>query len=440
MANIEIPYNWIPRRYQLPAWDYFMNGGRYGMFQWHRRAGKDLFCINLICAKIVERPGVYWHIFPSREQAIKGIWEGQTREGRKYIDHFPPELIDHVYETQKIIKFKNGATYRLVGADSDSLVGAGPVGVVLSEFPLMGASTWQYLSPMLNENGGWCCMIFTPRGKNHAIKLFDTWQGEGIKNGYFTQKLTIEDTKGDTGWDIDELLRRERLNGMTEEKIQSEYYCDSDAPIEGSYYSEVLNKIEADGQITEVPWESNLEVNTAWDLGVNDNTAIWFYQQYGSQIRVIDHYENNNKDLSHYIKVVKEKNYVYARHYAPHDINVRELGGGKSRLKMASDLGIRFTPLPKISKDEGIENVRATLYRCYFDKKKCEHGLDCLRAYHRKWDDMAGTYIDHDVHDWASDSADAFRYMCQSVRRYRDKETEKKRQRVVKNVNDYLYR
>ena len=115
MANIEIPYNWIPRRYQLPAWDYFMNGGRYGMFQWHRRAGKDLFCINLICAKIVERPGVYWHIFPSREQAIKGIWEGQTREGRKYIDHFPPELIDHVYETQKIIKFSGESMCNLSG-------------------------------------------------------------------------------------------------------------------------------------------------------------------------------------------------------------------------------------------------------------------------------------------------------------------------------------
>ena len=438
---VEIPYNWKPRTYQVPAWRYFMDGGRYGMFQWHRRAGKDLFCINLICAKAVERVGTYWHIFPSREQAIKGIWEGRTKDGRSYLDHFPKDIIDHVYETQKMIKFKNGSVYRLIGADSDSLVGAGPVGVVMSEFPLMGASTWQYLSPMLNENGGWACMIFTPRGKNHAVKLFNTWEEEGEANGYFTQKLTVEDTAGETGWDVEELLRRERLNGMSEEKIQSEYYCDSNAPIEGSYYSDALNKIESENHIKHVPWEANLEVHTAWDIGVNDNTSIWFYQQYGSEIRFIDFYENKNKDLTHYIKVVKEKDYIYGKHYAPHDIAVREWAGGgmKTRLQLARDLGIKFTPLAKISKDEGIENARACLYRSYFDQKKCAHGIDCLRAYHRKYDDMAGTYVDHDVHDWASDAADSFRYACQSIRRYRDGDTEKKRQTKVKQVYEYLH-
>lgn len=441
--DITVPYNWHPRGYQLPAWDYFINqSGRFGMFQWHRRAGKDLFCINLIASKIVERPGVYWHIFPSREQAIKGIWEGQTKEGRKYLDHFPPELIDHVYETQKMIKFKNGSIYRLVGADSDNLVGAGPVFVVLSEFPLMGSSTWQYLSPMLNENGGGCCMIFTPRGKNHAIKLYEAWEREGLSNGYFTQKLTIEDTKADTGWDLEELLRRERLNGMTEEKIQSEYYCDSDAPIEGSYYSEVLNKIEKDNHIKDIPWESNLEVNTAWDVGINDFTAIWFYQQYGSEIRFIDFIMEKNKDISFFIKAVKEKPYIYNRHYVPHDLKQRrDTGAGHTttRIDMARDLGLRMTPLVRESKDEGIDRARALLYRSYFDKKKCEHGLDCLRAYHRQWDDMAGTFVDHDVHDWASDAADAFRYAAQSIRRVKDESGGKKRQSKVKSVYELLH-
>ena len=438
MLKVEVPYNWKPRRYQLRAWRYFIDGGRFGMMQWHRRAGKDLFCINLICAKLVERPGVYWHIFPSREQAIKGIWEGQTREGRKYLDHFPPELIDHVYETQKMIRFKNGAIYRLIGADSDSLVGAGPVGVVLSELPLMGASTWQYLSPMLNENGGWACMIFTPRGKNHAVKLYESWSGE---EGYFTEKLNIEDTQTDTGWNIDELVHREKLNGMSEEKIQSEYYCDSNAPIEGSFYSDALNKIGKDGHIKDVSGMPNLEVCTAWDIGVHDNTAIWWYQQYGNEIRVIDFYQNKNKDLTHYVKIVKEKDYVYGKHFGPHDLAVREWAGGgmKTRRQLAADLGLRFTPLKKMSKEEGIENARAAIYRCYFDKKKCEEGLDCLRAYHREWDDMAGTYKENDVHDWASDAADAFRYLAQSVRKYREEGNEKKRQRQVRQLYQYLH-
>ena len=287
-------------------------------------------------------------------------------------------------------------------------------------------------------------MIFTPRGKNHAIKLYDNWAAEGEENGYFTQKLTVEDTQGDTGWDIEELLARERLNGMSEEKIQSEYYCDSDAPIEGSYYSEVLNLIEKQGRIGDVPWEPNLEVHTAWDLGVNDNTAIWFYQQYGEEVRFIDHYEGKNKDFPHYAKIVKEKPYVYGRHYGPHDLEVREyMGSGmRTRVQRAKDMGIKFTTLKRTGKnykDEGIEAARALLYRSRFDAKKCAHGIDCLRAYHRKWDDMAGTFIDHDVHDWASDSADAFRYAAQSIRRIRNEDgSYGRRQTRVKNAYSLL--
>lgn len=439
---LAIPYNYTPYSTQLPIWDFFHNGGRFCAVMAHRRFGKDLLAINIIQSLSLERPGVYWHILPTREQAIKAVWEGKRKDGMPYLSHFPDQLIQHKYETEKRIVFKNDSIYRLVGADSDTLVGAGPVFVCLSEFSLMGSSTWQYLSPMLNENGGKCLMIFTPRGKNHAVKLWDAWREEAKTNPeYMATRLTIEDTQKDTGWDIEELLHRERLNGMTEEKIQSEYFCDFNAPIQGSYYSDAINKIEQDGHIKEVAWMPNLEVHTAWDIGVNDNTAIWFYQQYGAEIRVIDFYQNNNKDLTHYVKVVKERDYVYGRHFGPHDLAVREWAGGgmKTRRQIASDLGLRFTPLTKMSKDEGIENARAVIYRCYFDAKKCEEGIDCLRAYHRKWDDMAGTYIDHDEHDWASDAADAFRYMAQSIRKYRDEGGEQKRQKQVKQLYQFLH-
>jgi hypothetical protein len=445
---VEIPYNWRPRKYQMPAWDFFMRGGRYGMFQWHRRAGKDLFCINLICAKLVERPGVYWHVFPEREQAVKAIWEGDTKDGRKYLDYFPSEIIEHKYETQKMIKFRNGSIYRLVGADTDSLVGAGPVFACLSEFPLMGSSTWDYLEPMISEKEGSVCMIFTPRGKNHAVKLYNSWEAEGVNKGYFTQKLTIEDTRDETGIDVEEFLRVKRLNGMSESRIQSEYYCNSDASVEGAYFADVLKKIKEDGHIRDVPWETNLEVNTAWDLGVNDYTAIWFYQQYGSEIRFIDFYMEKDKGLEHYIKVVKDKPYVYGKHYAPHDIGVREYsagnsggvrGGLRTRQMIAKDLGIAFKKLNRVSMDDGIEHARSCLYRSYFDQKKCEKGLDCLDSYGRDWDDMAGTYRDNEKRNWATDAGAAFRYACQSATRYRDDNTERKRQTKVKQVYEYLH-
>ena len=172
MSNtVEIPYKYRPYKTQLPIWDFFHNGGRFAAIMAHRRFGKDLLAINLIASMMFQRPGVYWHALPSREQAVKAVWEGKRKDGMAYLDHFPEEIIHHKYETQKMIKMHNKSLYRLVGADSDNLVGAGPIGIVLSEYSLMGASTWQYLSPMLNENGGWCLMIFTPRGKNHAVKL-----------------------------------------------------------------------------------------------------------------------------------------------------------------------------------------------------------------------------------------------------------------------------
>ena len=438
---IEIPYKYKPYSSQLPIWDFFMGGGRFGTVMAHRRFGKDLLAINMIMAKMIERPGVYWHILPSREQAVKAVWEGKRKDGLSYLSHFPDELIEHRYETQKMIKFKNGSIYRLVGADADSLVGAGPIGVVLSEYSLMPGSTWQYLSPMLNENDGWCLMIFTPRGKNHAVKLWDSWHAESKNsNDYMAMRLTIEDTQKDTGWDIEQLLRRERLNGMSEEKIQSEYYCDPNAAVEGAYFSEVFKQIEADGHIKSVPWETNLEVHTAWDIGVNDFTAIWFYQQYGNEIRFIDFYMAKDKGLDHYIKVVKEKPYIYGKHYAPHDIAVREWGGSgmRTRLELARDLGLRMTPLVRMGFDDTIEQARSILYRSYFDEKKCEVGIDCLKAYSRKWDDMAGTYVDHEARDWTTDAAAAFRYACQSIKKYREEGHEKRRQTQVKQVYDYF--
>jgi hypothetical protein len=127
---------------------------------------------------------------------------------------------------------------------------------------------------------------------------------------------------------------------------------------------------------------------------------------------LIDYYENSGESLAHYADVLDEKNYAYERHIAPHDIQARELGTGKSRLEVAQDLGIDFEVAPKLEVDHGIESVRNALPNCYFDREKCKLGLDALRQYRKQWDEKNQVFKNKPLHDWCSHAADAFRYGC----------------------------
>jgi hypothetical protein len=189
---------------------------------------------------------------------------------------------------------------------------------------------------------------------------------------------------------------------------------------EGAYYAQQFRVIYREGRITE-SLKNDAPVNTAWDLGVGDSTAIWFYQLIGNEIHLIDHYENSGEGLAHYFGILKKKNYKYGRHYAPHDIENREFAGnGKSRKDLAAEgydvEGVKyrviFNTIPKKSVDAGIEEVRLLLGRCVFDEKKCEYGIKCLESYRKKWNDKLGNWHDHPLHDWSSHTADAFRYLA----------------------------
>ena len=170
------------------------------------------------------------------------------------------------------------------------------------------------------------------------------------------------------------------------------------------------------GRITSVPYEPTLEVHTAWDLGIDDSTAIWFAQVADREIRLIDFYENSGAGLDHYVKVLKERDYIYADHYLPHDIKVKELSSGRSRLEMLRGLGIRGRVVPKIPIDDGINAVRAILPRCWFDKDKCNKGIEALRQYRTQFNDKTQTFMQRPHHDWTSHASDAFRYLATSIR------------------------
>ena len=200
---------------------------------------------------------------------------------------------------------------------------------------------------------------------------------------------------------------------MTPEQYEQEYECSFTAAIIGAYYGKLLSDLDDEGKITRVPYDPALPVHTALDLGINDSTAIWFAQVYrGGAVNVIDYYENSGVGLDHYAEVLRQKDYHWGDHLAPHDIEVRELGSGKSRLETAFSLGIRFKVIPKMKIADGINAARMLIPKCYFDREKCNEGLEMLRQYRQEWDDRKRMFRDQPRHDFTSHSADAFRYLA----------------------------
>ena len=187
---------------------------------------------------------------------------------------------------------------------------------------------------------------------------------------------------------------------------------------EGAYYSIEMRDCNAEGRITVVGYDRGVGVVTAWDLGIGDTTAIWFAQFVGPEVRLIDYYETNGVGLDHYARVLQEKGYVYDQHILPHDVRVRELGTGKSRLETLDSLGVRNIQIaPQLNVDDGIQAVRSMLGNCWFDAEKCEHGIEGLRAYHREYDDKNLVWKGRPAHDWVSHGCDAFRYLAVGYRK-----------------------
>jgi len=416
MTTITIPYLFTPRDYQLPLLEAMDSGYKRAIWVAHRRSGKDKTILNLTIKKMCERVGSYYYLFPTYQQARKVIWEGIDRDGFKFLDHFPTELVKKKNDTELKIELKNGSIFRLIGSDDiDSIVGTNPVGCVFSEYSLQDPAAWDYMRPILAENGGWAIFNYTPRGENHGYQLLEMAREDTT---WFTQVLTVNDTKA-IPLEVLEQERREIIAKDGNDALyQQEYYCSFKTPIAGAYYVQQIMKAMEEGRIGKVPIEPTIKVDTAWDLGIDDSTTIWFTQSVGKEIRVIDYYENNGEALSHYVKVLQDKGYIYGNHFAPHDIQVRELSTGKSRLETAKSLGINFQVAPNISVEDGIDAARNIFSKCWFDEKRCERGLNALKSYHKEYDEKNKCYRNTAKHDWSAHGSDAFRMFAVT---YRDK-------------------
>ena len=412
--TITLPYNFTPRPYQMSLLKAFDSGLKRYIGIWHRRAGKDKTALNLTVKKAFERVGAYYYFFPTYRQGKKILWDGVDETGMKFLDHIPPQLIRSKNNTEMKIDFVNGSLFQIWGTENpDAIRGTNPVGCVFSEYSYQDPEAWEIVRPILRKNGGWAIFLFTPAGKNHAYELYEMAKDNPE---WMVEVLTVNNT----GVFSKEDIERDRKEGMPEEFIQQEYYCSFEAPLKGAYYAKEMMEAEREGRITNVPHEKTVPVNTVWDLGVGDSTAIWFIQCVGKEIRLIDYYEASGEGLDHYVRVLQQKPYIYGKHYAPFDIEVKELGTGKSRKEIARSLGIDFVVVPKLPLADGINAVRMLFNRFWFDKEKCKRGISALRSYRREYNTKLQEFKDHPVHDWACHAADALRYFAVAYQEPRD--------------------
>jgi len=406
---IQLPNNWSARHHQTDFTRYLLNGGRRAVAVWHRRAGKDSASLNWTAVAAHQKIASYWHMLPTAVQARKVVWENvNPADGIRVIDQvWPKELRKRINNTEMLIELKNGSTWQCVGSDNyDSLVGANPFGVVFSEYSISDPRAWDFIRPILAENGGWALFIYTPRGKNHGHKLYEM----AVDNpDWFAERLDIENTfRGDSTPVISqEMYQAEIEAGMDPQLALQEFYCSFDAGLFGAYYTDQLKLCK----IGDFPWNPSKPVHTFWDLGLRDATSIWFGQETeaGGAINWIDYEEGNNVSLVEWCKIVNEKPYGYGIHSGPHDLKRREYSDKRSYKTIAFDHGVDFEVCPDIGIRAGIDSVKAFLPRCNFNLSTTSQGWDCLSNYRREYNDKLRVFMDRPLHDWASHGADAMR-------------------------------
>jgi hypothetical protein len=217
--ELTLPHKFRPREYQLPflrAWD---SGVKRFILVWHRRSGKDKTVFSSVPKKMFERVGTYFYFLPTYTQAKKVIWDGIDKDGFRFLDHIPQELIKNINATDMKVELVNGSIVQLIGAENiDRIVGTNPIGVVFSEYSLMRPQVWDFIRPILAENGGWAVFIFTPRGMNHAWKLLQQAKDDTVN--WFWQVLTVNDTSVLS----EDTLVQERKE-MPQDLFEQEYYC-----------------------------------------------------------------------------------------------------------------------------------------------------------------------------------------------------------------------
>lgn len=414
-TRVRLPHRYDPRPYQLPFLRAFPHKKRRAVWVVRRRAGKDITVWSaVVIPEAVQTVGRYYYLFPTYGQARSALWEGLDNEGIPFMSRIPRELMDgDPNESRMSIRLINGSIIQLAGSDNyNHLVGGNVRGLVFSEWSLCQPGAWDYLQPMIASNGGWAAFLYTPRGRNHGYDFLQT--ARRYPGDWFHEVLTVEDTGEMRPGELAEV----RAGGMSEERIQQEYYCDFEVGNEGSYYGRLMAEARAGGRIGMVPHDPALKVHTVWDVGVSDHTVIGFVQVKGNAIYAIDYYANHGEGFDHYQRVIEglaaSHGYRYGVHIGPHDIAQRSKNDGKTYQDYALDRRFRFTVLPPASLDAGIEATRSVIPRIYFNAATTERWVSHLEAYSKAWNEALQVWSDRPRHDASSHPADMTRYLAQA--------------------------
>lgn len=396
-----IPYS--PRPQFQPLHE---RGKRWAVVVAHRRAGKTVACINELIKGALTCPLTeprFAYAAPFYAQAKDVAWS--------YLKRFTAPLPGvSVNEGELRVDLPNGGRVRLYGLDNyDRLRGGYFDGIVLDEYGDADPRAWQeVIRPALSDRKGWAVFIGTPKGRNHFAELMygdadGEWKGAINDAEWFTATLKASETGL---LDKDELADARKT--MTEDQYEAEYECSFQAAVIGSYFGREMNAAEKDKRVTRVPWEPKIPVDTGWDLGIGDSTAVWFCQRVGREVRLIDYLENSGVGIDWYAKALREKPYVYGNHYLPHDAEPKQLGSGKSIKETLHSLGIKALVNIVRRKEDSINASRLLLPQCWFDAEKTRRGIECLRNYRREFDEKLKAFKDRPLHDWTSHGSDAF--------------------------------
>ena len=427
--KLTVPYNFTPRSYQLALYQ-AMDGvagqpktrKRRAILRWHRRAGKDKCCWCYLIKEAATVTGNYFYVFPTKEDARRALWENIDSSGFKLLDHIPAEFIARKSNQEMMLELINGSTIRVLGLDKnpDAIRGIAAKGVVFSEFAFSDPEAYKTMIPALRESDGWAIFNSTPNGRNH---FYEMWQEVKDSPRWYSSHMQTywPQREGYSGLiphkDFEYIIKEE---GLTEEDVEREYGGSFNSGMKGSFYMDQIEEAYNTGRITDIDYDDMRTVDTFWDLGVDDSTAVWFRQRRGNTFSFIDYYEDSGKDLQHYVAMLEAKGYKYGTHYLPHDARQRSLQTGNSTDDMFKDLCASYNlsddvfVLDRSSVQAGINAVRAKFSRYHFDRSRCSEGLKKLELYHRRYDKKRRVFMKEPLHDENSHAADAIRMEAMS--------------------------
>jgi phage terminase large subunit len=475
----ELPHLFTARHYQREVFEAWEKGYRRFITVWPRGSGKDNFWANFIACRMAEEKGIYKHVFPEKLMGRNNWWNEYNNKGFRFLDHFPRALCLNDgrrgrNEQEMSVTYVNGSVYQVIGADEpDRLRGGNPAGVVFSEYAWCSRLAWPIVEPRILARPGWAGFNSTPDGRDeslfslikavapHLLERFMAAAGDGSRAAaedllddpeWFVSIQTNNSIKKDGAiWEYDATLGEEggyrefieapvpgpiysdadlvrmRKQGRSEAWIAQEVYCSFTGEREGAYYGPWMVRARNEKRIGAgcATWDPRYMVSTAWDVGHTDHTSIWFFQRWGSRVNLIDFHQESGKDITHYVKVLRERPYRYNSHWGPHDIKQHHFSAQKSAFEIAREAGIYFNLVPEVSFVDGVNAARMVLPRCCFESPACDVGIESLERYRAIFNKKLNEQGTHPVHDRHSHGADAFRYLALVVDQEQDSQMQR---------------